>query len=290
MRRTFAEIVASAGVNALQQYRILYNLFTEPFSDENGLHLICRAGPYFNEYSQSFREVINFHFMELPIRVRRSYRNLVEFDRGNGFVFKRDTVWSNELDQLLTYIEYTLSLISVAKDVGIMRIYEFAERAYARHAATLLDDMGMCQAFKDGFVFVAPKSAPVVEVARMLPEDLSYKTFMYNHRSYTGALEKKKEVLRSLGDALEPRRSELKTLDSSLTSDVFALLNCANVRHNNIDERDPAKYQPVIAAMNTQQLESVYDDLYQMELLAFMWLDSREVVSKTKGFVETLKP
>lgn len=182
-----------------------------------------------------------------------------------------------------------MSLINIAKEVGIMRIYGSAERAYMDHVATLLEDMGMCQVVKEGFVFVVPKSAPVIEVVRMLPEDLSYKTYMYNHRSYTGALEKKKEVLRSLGDALEPRRAELKALDSTLVSNVFALLNRANVRHNNIDKRNPSKYQPVIAAMNAQQLESVYDDLYQMELLAFMWLDSREVVSKMKDFAATLK-
>lgn len=292
-RRTFAEIVQGAGVDARLEYITLWNLFNRRFDSEKGLNvgyvrtvnMMCR-----DVADESFATLVNKNFLRLPIQLRKSYRTLEMFNRGCGFSFGKEPPSTMTVDDLLTYIEYTMSFINMMNEAKLLQDFGFAVRPFVSHVNVLLDMLAHATCVKDGFVFVVPKSQPVIEVARVLPGDLSYKTYMYNHRTVTGDLNRKKEILRALGDALESRRKELALLDGALTSAIFAMLNRANVRHTNIDERDPAKYQPIVAAMGKEELEQRYDDLYQMILLAFMWLDSRSVVADTKEFVSTLKP
>jgi len=97
----------------------------------------------------------------------------------------------------------------------------------------------------------------------------------YNHHTLKGDLAKKKAVLLMLGTQLEPQRKQLKTIDSHLESDIFFLLNNMNLRHNNTPSCD-SKSKPVIAALPPEELESWYDELYQMLLLAKLELDNIE--------------
>lgn len=55
-------------------------------------------------------------------------------------------------------------------------------------------------------------------------------------------------------------------------SDLFYTFNNFNIRHNNVDPAGP-KYKKPVGDLTKEQLESWYDEVYQMCLLAFMRLE-----------------
>ena len=102
-----------------------------------------------------------------------------------------------------------------------------------------------------------------------------------------GDLERKKSILLSLADKLEPQRGKLKQINSSLESDLFYLLNSANVRHNNNDPNGK-NYIAIVASMDNDTIEKWYDDIYQMCLLAFLELDNIERKERVKELKQSI--
>ena len=84
-----------------------------------------------------------------------------------------------------------------------------------------------------------------------------------------------------LADQLEARKKELNSLNSSLSSDLFYLLNNMNIRHNNIDSNSTS-YKKGVADMPEEELEEWYDRTYDICLYAFMTLDQAERNAKIK--------
>lgn len=284
VRRTFAEIVQSVGVDPRIEYVTLWNLFNRSFDSTKGLNVGYVHGPYSGYTGYSFKKYLSSVFERLPVKLRKTYRSFATFDAANGFDFEEDT--TADLDTLLTYLEYTLSFINIACESNLLNGFNFAIKPFSTHCTILAERLAHQLVLKDGFTYLVPASMPVIEVARLLPEELSYKTYMYNHRSVTGDIEKKKETLYALAQQLEPRRSELS---SELAKVIFGLVNTANVRHNNVDPDDPSKYQPKIAALSKDEFENLYDDIYEMMLLAFMHLDAKPVIARRTPFLQGLK-
>ena len=76
--------------------------------------------------------------------------------------------------------------------------------------------------------------------------------------------------------------------NNKLTDDIFFMLNNVNIRHNNCAPEDRAKYKEYVAAMNSDQLEAWYDELYQMILLAFLLLDNEERAQKVSELKDNI--
>ena len=102
-----------------------------------------------------------------------------------------------------------------------------------------------------------------------------------------GDLERKKAILVTLGDKLEPQRDKLEKVNDHLKKDIFCLLNNLNLRHNNTDPG--SNYRPYVASMKDEELEQWYDDLYQMILLAFLELDHLDRKGRIEQLNENLK-
>lgn len=152
-------------------------------------------------------------------------------------------------------------------------------------------DLKMMPATQDGFTIFVEKSPAAVAVAEseMIPEELSYKIISYNHHSMHGNIIEKKNVILQLADLLEAKRENLSKIDKEYSSDLFYAFNKFNLRHNNIDPNLSSKYVPVIAQMKNDELESWYDEVYQMCLLAFLRLehDDRKIeFDKLKSRIE----
>jgi peptidoglycan hydrolase CwlO-like protein len=122
----------------------------------------------------------------------------------------------------------------------------------------------------------------------MLPKELSYKVIEYNHHSMKGDLSRKQATLKLLADQLESKRDALKSLNNSLQSDLFYLLNNINIRHNNIDSTS-ANYKKAIAEMSSEELEEWYDRTYDLCLYAFMTLDQADRKSKMKELKDKIE-
>ena len=103
-----------------------------------------------------------------------------------------------------------------------------------------------------------------------------------------GDLDRKKATLIVLADKLEPRRSELKTINPNLEDDLFFLFNNVNLRHNNIDPNGK-NYEKTVSAMKNCELEKWYDNVYQMCLLAFLELDHIERKNRVKKLKKDIK-
>ena len=80
---------------------------------------------------------------------------------------------------------------------------------------------------------------------------------------------------------MEPKRKLMDSINKTLSSDIFYMLNNLNLRHNN-GSKDDKNYKSVVANMCKPTLESWYDELYQMMLLAFLEIDQQDRASKVK--------
>ena len=109
-------------------------------------------------------------------------------------------------------------------------------------------------------------------MAEILEPPLDMSILRYNHHSLQGDVDAKRAILQAMGQKLEPRRKELC---SNLEDQIFYLLNNLHIRHNNQTKEDKY-YKEYISAMEKEELEQWYDELYQMILLAFLELDQIE--------------
>lgn len=135
-------------------------------------------------------------------------------------------------------------------------------------------------------VLVIEDKPEITAVAEIVKEPIALDVIKYNHHTLKGNIELKKKILLALGADLEPKRKQLKTINSTLEDNIFRILNEFNLRHNNIDPQDNKNYHADIAALSSQQLEEWYDELYQMILLAYLALDNVERSNKVKKFYD----
>ena len=124
-------------------------------------------------------------------------------------------------------------------------------------------------------VILTKNDVAAASVAEFVDSDLGYEILKYNHFALKGEIEEKKKILNSIGNALEPMREELNKENTRLTTDIFFVLNNYNIRHNNCDP-DGKHLNPHIENISANDIEEVYDDLYQMCLLAFLLIEQTD--------------
>ena len=134
---------------------------------------------------------------------------------------------------------------------------------------------------KEEKVLVIEDNPEVTAVAEIMDDNLAYDVIRYNHHSLKGEIELKKAILLKLSNELEPKRKELKALNSKLEDDIFYMFNNLNIRHNNRSKKDK-NYKEYVAKMKKDRLEKWYDELYQMILLAFLLLDNKDRAAEVK--------
>lgn len=98
----------------------------------------------------------------------------------------------------------------------------------------------------------------------------------YNHYVLKGDLERKKNILVKIGNALEPKKSEIKGINNQLYKDYFYLINNMDIRHNNCDSSDKSDYNKYFDKLTIKEKEEWYDEIYQMGLLIFLLLENKE--------------
>ena len=127
----------------------------------------------------------------------------------------------------------------------------------------------------------------VNDIFRMFPDDfedekLSYSVLEYNHFRLKGDLTAKLSILKLMADDIEPHRKSLEQVDSSLSNQLFQMLN-KFVRHN-------ITGNAFLDSITDEEKEQWYDEIYQMWLLAKLELDNvdrkrrvKDVLSKING-------
>lgn len=193
---------------------------------------------------------------------------------------------SGDVDSFITLIELTYNMWALAyKDIKKRNSNCNGEDGFYHLQKVMLNNLNKYNhkvfACDDRFLVIEDKPE-VTAVAEVVDQSLALDVIKYNHRSLQGEVELKKAILLTMGAEIEPRRDELEKLNKQLASDIFFMLNNMNVRHNNCNESDTAKYQKLVAEMDKKQLEGWYDELYQMLLLAFLLLDNIERTKRVK--------
>jgi len=139
-------------------------------------------------------------------------------------------------------------------------------------------------------ILVIEDNPAAITVAEIIDPDSAISVLRYNHHILRGDVEEKRKILNLMGQALEPRRKDLKNINSKSEDNIFYFLNKLHIRHNNTDEKDKKYYEEHVASMSENELEQWYDELYQMLLFAFLELDQverNERFKTLKGLIET---
>ena len=264
MRRNFAQVLQEGKIDIRNEYSKLYAMFYGKDSSGNSVAKII---------SDSFTD---YYF-------RGTCLSLDEFNTVYGFNFEAYPV-DVSVEYLVDFCEYIFNLVVCNQDV-FAQINKFL---FISQIDKVIESIGYMKADNSQFVIFVPKDSVAVAVSKSeyIPKDISYKVIAYNHHSMKGNLEGKKETLLKLADILEAKRAKLsKVTESGVEKDLFFLLNNCNIRHNNRDINLKGKYHRFIAEISGGEQERIYDEIYQMCLLAFMQLEHAD----RKDWLDDLK-
>ena len=143
---------------------------------------------------------------------------------------------------------------------------------------------------EDGRVIIVEKNVYASEVSQIvLANNIqeAIRILEYNHFTNKGNLSRKREILKSLADYLEPLRKELNTdgkLPEVLRSQnkkiiaiekLFEMYNNLGVRHNN-DKQYSNEF-------SEEEMEQWYDDIYTSTLFVILSLEESRILSNLDG-------
>ena len=136
-----------------------------------------------------------------------------------------------------------------------------------RNTDDCMSTLGYSKLEYNGVLIYVEESPESLAVAEIIADTLSYKVLEYNHYRMKGNLEGKLGILKLMADDIDNKniRSALHDINATLEKQLYQLIN-KFVRHNHAQT-------PIIYEMNDEELESWYDDIYQMWLLAKLELD-----------------
>lgn len=132
----------------------------------------------------------------------------------------------------------------------------------------------------DDKYLIIQKDATVSEVVDIVEVSLAKIILEYNHYLLKGDLERKKNILVKIANALEPKKGEIKSMNCQLFKDYLMGINNMDIRHNNCDSSDTSNYNVYFHKLTINEKEEWYDEIYQMSLLIFLLLENRNRTKK----------
>lgn len=128
----------------------------------------------------------------------------------------------------------------------------------------------------------------ITAAAEATDGEISIEIVRYHHRQLAGDILQKKAILKTLGDYLEGRKTEIQRINNSLYNCITGALNNLNIRHNNVNPQNIGKYKKAVADMPQEDLEAHYDDLYQLILLAIIEIDNVSRLQEMKTLIQRI--
>lgn len=281
MRKNFADVLKNAKIDIKVEYQKLYGMLY----DRN---IKVYERKYISAYDEISDAFIDFDF-------RGTCLNIEEFNNRHDFCFEKEPIDFN-IDLLVSFCEYIYNMIIAYRNAlfGYFTSQTIDVEFYCTHILMVIEEIGYMQVNQDSFTVFVEKSQSAIAVSEseLIPDNLSYKLISYNHHSMRGQLDEKKSILLQLANLLESERRKLNRISSVLEDDLFYIFNNLNLRHNNIDSHFPKYYKSVVAEMTKEELETWYDECYQMCLLAFLELeqaDRKQRFDSLKSSIESAK-
>lgn len=186
------------------------------------------------------------------------------------------------VDCLLVCVEFYFNLVALISQNKDLKVDDFSNFDYFKmlgeNLKILAEDLNhqFIYSESDETGILIEKNPSATAVAEIIEDELSFETLRYNHYLLKGNLEEKRTILRKLANTIEPEGKILKQIDNEIGNNLFYLLNNFSIRHNNSDPTDVGKFNPLLPKMSNEELEYLYDETYQLELLGFLLLKYRE--------------
>lgn len=216
------------------------------------------------------RETIDASFEGIPMSFRGRTLSLDDFNKTYGFAYPA-FYEANDVENLIGYCEYIMNLCSqleVNDYFPMENGHEYVLESLRRTILSCMDELGQVLTEKDGLIIFVDKDPAAIAVAEIVDIKLAFHVLEYNHHRLKGDLDRKHMLLKLFADDFESKRGQLRTINGSVESQLGQLMN-KFVRH------DHSK-TPYISTLSKDQLENIYDDIYQMYLLGNMQLDNLE--------------
>lgn len=135
---------------------------------------------------------------------------------------------------------------------------------------------------EDEKVILVPKDPAATAVAEISSKDVSFAILKYHHASLKGQIGEKRRLLLSIANEYEPLLK--KPIDGF--TDYFTktrnMLNNLSIRHNNTSTNE------YLTKMGDEELESWYDELYQLLLFCVLIKDNKERKDKVDELLKRI--
>lgn len=265
MRRNFYEIINGSSLNMQMEYKRIYNLF------------------YDNAFSQGpIVDIVEDEFEMLPTAIRGRAISLSDFDETYEFDFPTPGI-SVTADDVISLCEYAWNLCT-----GVLKyayhILGAGERdavdCFLKYIISTIKLLCHTPITKDGITIFVPETQDIIAVSEIVDSEMVVSIMEYHHHTLRGNLAKKKAILKLMADDIEPHRKTLNGINKTLADNLFQMLQ-KFVRHNNEDN-------PYIKALSPNELESCYDDIYQMWLLAKLEIDNLERKKRVEAVIKQI--
>ncbi|MCY7217129.1 hypothetical protein [Streptococcus cristatus] len=271
-RRNYFELIQDMGFDADKEFEIISKLISEKI----------RLCP-----SISFRNVLNGNFL-LYLKYRKI--QFTSYDEVNEY-FKNNM---NGIERLFSYVEFIIDLYFFLKEKRLLD-YNFSEHLILdkyneienRISYSLDKTNHKLITLDNGNRIIVEKNVYASEVSQILSEtniQEAIKVLEYNHFSNKGDIQRKKEILITLANYLEPLRKELNNSEELKEvfkvnnqkiiafEKLFEMYNNFGLRHNNAKQYH--------LDMTNEKLEQWYDDIYTSSLFVILSLDEARILSE----------
>lgn len=278
-RQNYFEILEQMDFDPDKEFEIISNLILK----------LKEISPYTTE---SIRDVFNRNFWLYENYRKMQFRS---YDEAKDY-FNNNF---NGPDRLFTYIEFIIDLNSFMISNG--KILTFTKATLIKEFPKVRERIDYCLAknnhelkeLENGRQIIVEKNVYASEVSQIVSEsniEDAIKVLEYNHFSNKGDIQRKKEILISLANYLEPLRDELNAFEelkevmkvnskkNIAVEQLFGMYNNLGLRHNN-----DKQYH---LNMNDEELEQWYDDIYTSTLFVILSLDEARILSKLKTLRE----
>lgn len=252
-RKNIYDILNTTDIDLWREYARIHELF------------------YKTQYTDGFmnftlHDYIDENFERLNRRLIGRCISISDFDLSYGYNYTE--LLDHEditVDYLVSFAEYVINFVWAVITCGDSYINQSQLDRFIENIKGCMDDIGYMDVFKDDIYFFIEKSAAAISVAEISEKAISYSVLEYNHHKLKGDLVAKKNILKNFADDIEKDRKDLNSINKSLTSDLFQLLNTF-IRHDDSQNQ-------FISNLSENELEEAYDEIYQMWLLAKLELE-----------------
>lgn len=195
--------------------------------------------------------------------------------------------------EVLTYLQYTLNIAELCRrsfNAEETPGYEFDIRNYTELLSRIREllkrlnyDAKYVQ--EKDYIYLVPHDPALDAVEADEQNPVTALITEYRSSAVSGQLDKKKDILKQLGDTVAEYDDNTKGAGGRLYRRIEFLLESFNIEKGEETEEHP-EVSAAIAKMNPQEVENWYDETYQLLLLRVLEHSNQARMQRVEDFAE----